>query len=191
MAQRGRPKKQAIQVTEEKQQFPNPLRLDIACGQNKTQGFFGVDIAPGEGVDLVYDLENFPWPFEDSSVDEVVCSHYVEHTKDLMKFMNELYRIMKPGAKAMIYAPYYNSMRSWQDPTHTRAISEATFLYFNKDWRVANRLDHYPIVADFDFSYGYSITADWANRAEEARSFAIRHYTNVVNDIQVMLTRKG
>lgn len=45
-------------------------------------------------------------------------------------------------AKATILAPYYTSMRCWQDPTHTRAISEASFLYFNKDWRVQNKLDH-------------------------------------------------
>ena len=33
---------------------------------------------------------------------------------------------------SQIWAPYYTSMRCWQDPTHTRAISEATFLYANK-----------------------------------------------------------
>lgn len=167
-----------------------PFRLDIACGQNKTEGYFGVDIAKTPGVDLVYDLEHFPWPFPDNSVDEAVCSHYLEHTKDLMKFMNELFRILRPGARVMITSPYYTSMRAWQDPTHTRAISEATFLYYNKDWRTQNKLDHYPITADFDFSYGYVMTPEWQSRAEEARAFAIRHYTNVVSDIQVILTKR-
>lgn len=167
-----------------------PFRLDIACGQNKTEGFFGVDVARSEGVDLVYDLEKFPWPFPDNSVDEVICSHYIEHTKDLISFMNELYRILKSGARATINAPYYNSMRAWQDPTHTRAISEATFLYYNKEWLTQNKLNHYPIKCDFDFSYGYNITPDWATRAEEARAFAIRHYTNVVSDIVVTLTKR-
>ena len=46
-------------------------------------------------------------------------------------------------------------MRAWQDPTHKRAISEATFLYANKSWRVSQGLDRYPITCDFDFSYGY------------------------------------
>jgi SAM-dependent methyltransferase len=170
--------------------FPTPFRLDVACGQNKTPEFFGVDIAAEEGVDLVHDLENFPWPIPDNSVDEIVCNHYIEHTKDLIKFMNEIYRIMKPGAKALFRAPYYNSMRAWQDPTHTRAISEATFLYYNKDWRTQNKLDHYPINCDFDYNFGYDFTPDWAMRAEEARAFAVRHYTNVVSDIQVILVKK-
>lgn len=173
-----------------KSKFPSPFKLDIACGQNKTAGYYGVDIAKADGVDMVYDLEKFPWPFPDNSVDEAVCSHYIEHTKDIIKFMNEVHRILKPGAKILIVAPYYNSMRAWQDPTHTRVISETSFLYYNKDWRVQNKLDHYPITADFDFTFGYNITPDWAARAEEARAFAIRHYTNVVSDIQAVLSKR-
>lgn len=168
----------------------HPFRLDVACGANKTPGFFGVDIAKTKDVDAVWDLEKFPWPFPDNSVDEIVCNHYIEHTKDLIAFMNELYRIMVPGGTAIIRAPYYNSMRSWQDPTHTRSISEATFLYYNQDWLKANRLDHYPIKANFDFSYGYDFAPDWAMRSEEAKAFAVRHYTNVIMDIQAVLIKK-
>ena len=165
-------------------------KLDLACGQNKQQGFIGVDIVQLPGVDVVHDLEIYLWPFEDNSVDEIFCSHYVEHTIDLMKFMDECYRILKTGSKMTIIAPYYSSMRAWQDPTHKRAVSEASFLYFNKDWRVQNRLDHYPIKSDFDFSYGYTLGSNWASRNEEARIFAITHYWNVVNDLQVVLTKK-
>lgn len=168
----------------------HPFRLDLACGSNKAPGFFGVDIAETKDTDVVWDLEKFPWPFPDNSVDEIVCNHYIEHTKDLIAFMNELYRIMVPGGSALIRAPYYNSMRAWQDPTHTRAISEATFLYYNKGWREANKLDHYPITCDFDYSYGYDFTPDWAMRSEEAKAFAVRHYTNVVMDIQAVLIKK-
>jgi predicted SAM-dependent methyltransferase len=89
-----------IKTKSKKIVFPTPFKLDVACGQNKTPDFFGVDIAAEPGVDLVHDLENFPWPIPDNSVDEIVCNHYIEHTKDLIKFMNEIYRIMKPGAKA-------------------------------------------------------------------------------------------
>lgn len=171
-------------------QFPTPFNLDVACGQNKTPGFFGIDIAKTDSVDLVWDLEKFPWPIPDNSVDQIVCNHYIEHTNDLIKFMEDLYRILKPGATALIRAPYYNSVRAWQDPTHTRVISEATFLYYNQDWLKANRLDHYGISADFDFSFGYDFMPDWALRSEEAKAFALRHYTNVVADIQVLLTKK-
>lgn len=171
-------------------QLINELKLDLAAGQNCTEGYFGIDKAPGEGIKAVVDLEQFPWPIESDSAEDIVCSHYVEHTPDLMKFMDEVYRILKPGGKIKVIAPYYTSIRCWQDPTHKRAISDATFLYFNKGWRETNKLDHYPIHCDFDFTYGYDMNAQWASRAEEARNFAITHYWNIVNDIHVVLTSR-
>jgi SAM-dependent methyltransferase len=134
-----------------KEELINQLKLDLACGQNRVEGYFGCDIAAGEKVDAVIDLEQYPWPIESSSAEDIVCNHYIEHVTDLMQFMNEVYRILKPGGKVKFVAPYYTSMRCWQDPTHKRAISEATFLYYNKEWRTNNKLDHYPIDCDFDY----------------------------------------
>lgn len=167
-----------------------PIKVEFACGQNKDKGWIGVDIEKTPQADVVHDLEQYPWPFKDNYIDEARISHYVEHVKDLIPFMNELYRVMKPGGKCQIITPYYSSIRCWQDPTHVRAISEVTFMYFNKVWREQNKLDHYPITADFDFTYGYNIDPAWANRSEEARNFAIKHYINVVQDILVTLTKK-
>jgi SAM-dependent methyltransferase len=168
------------------------VKLDLACGERKQAGFLGVDKIKIPEVDCVWDLEKFPYPFKDNSVDEIYCSHYIEHTADVVRFMNEIFRMLKVGGKCTIIAPYYSSMRAWQDPTHRRAISEATFLYFNKGWRTANKVNHYLATdADFDFSYSYMITPEWANRNEEARAFAIAHYINVVSDIQILLTKRG
>lgn len=168
-----------------------PIKINIACGQNKEEGFIGIDKVKTKVTDIVHNLETFPWPLEDNYADEVVCSHYVEHTKDLIKFMDEIYRITKVGAKVTIIAPYYSSIRAWQDPTHLRAISEWSFAYFNKNWRVLNNLDHYDIKSDFDFTFGYQVDPAWATRAEEARVFAMKHYINVVTDIHVTLTKRG
>jgi len=166
------------------------LKLDLACGQNKTPGFFGIDIEPVEGVDQVMDLEQYPWDIESESAQEIICNHYVEHTTDLIKFMDEVYRILKQGGQIRISCPYYTSMRCWQDPTHKRAISEASFMYFNKQWRDVNKLDHYGIKSDFDFVYGYAFYPEWVNRSQEARDFAVKHYNNVVSDIIITLTKK-
>ena len=166
------------------------LKLDLACGQSRREGFVGVDRTAMDGVDVVHDLDVRPWPWPDAMIEEVHCSHYIEHTSDLILFMEEMGRILIPGGKATLIAPYYTSMRAWQDPTHRRAICEATFLYFNKGWRHQNKLDHYPITCDFDFSYAYVLSPEWANRAQEARDFAIAHYWNVVSDIQVSLVKR-
>ena len=165
------------------------MKLDIACGQNKQLGFKGVDIAKGPGVDYVWDLEQYPWePFEDNSIEEIYVSHYAEHTKDLMKFMNEIYRICEPGAKVTIVGPYYTSIRAWQDPTHMRVLSEATWMYFNKKWLETNKLNHYPINCNFDVkNMMVFFNPPWDKKTEEARQFAQQHYFNVVSDILVEL----
>jgi predicted SAM-dependent methyltransferase len=166
-----------------------PVKVSLACGQNKPEGFIGVDVEKVDGVDVVANLEQFPWPFADDSVDEIECSHYVEHTPDLNAFMDECYRILKPGGKMHIVAPYYSSIRAWQDPTHKRAISEMTFFYYNKGWRDSNKLDHYGIKSNFDFQWGYAWDNYWGQRSEESRAFALRHYINVVSDIYVTLEK--
>jgi len=165
------------------------MKLDIACGQNKQAGFMGVDIAAGPGVDFVFDLEKFPWtPFKDNSVEEVYCSHYLEHVPDFMKFMDEVWRICSNGAKVIFLSPYYTSIRAWQDPTHVRAISEATFLYTDKSWREANRLDHYPMKCNFKTEkLTVFFVPPWDKKTEEARQFAAQHYFNVISDIVVEL----
>ena len=167
-----------------------PLKLNLAAGQRTHEDFLSVDRVPLEGIDQVVDLEVFPWPWPDASVGEVYCSHYVEHTPDLIAFMNEPGRILIPGGTATLIAPYYSSMRAWQDPTHRRAISEATFLYFNKDWRVSQGLDHYPVTCDFDFAFAYALNAALQTRSQEYRDYAIRHLWNAVDDLHVTLTKR-
>lgn len=167
------------------------MKLDLACGDNKKEGFTGVDVHKTESVDIVHDLETYPWPFEDNSVEEAYCSHYIEHTKDLVKFWEELYRILAPGATATILAPYGKNNRAWQDPTHVRAIVEESFWYLDKNFRKVNKLEHYLADVDFEFTVVYiGIDPTWANRSEESRTFAIRHYWNVVSDIQAVLKKR-
>lgn len=187
-----------------------PLKLSLACGDNKPEGFLGVDIAPTASADFVQDLFQFPWSqFADNSVDEIECSHFVEHiphgdgyNDPFFQFFDEIYRILKPAefdpnnpnipikGFMNIVCPYYSSMRCWQDPTHQRAISEASFLYVNKQWRIDNKLDHYPVSCDFDFSYGYVLVPEWQTRSQEAQAFAMKHYINVISDIQVQLVKR-
>ncbi len=188
-----------------------PLRLSLGSGEHAPEGFKGVDIVKTKGVDYVQDLLKFPWTqFKDNSVDEIECSNFVEHiphgdSRDdpFFQFFDELHRILKPAefdpanpniptkGIARIVCPYYSSMRAWQDPTHQRAISEASFLYLNKQWRIDNQLDHYPVECDFDFSYGYVLAPEWQTRSQEAQAFAMKHYINVITDIQVLITKRS
>jgi predicted SAM-dependent methyltransferase len=54
------------------------LKLDLGCGQNPKEGFEGVDLY-GDKAKHRVDLFKFPWPFASDSVDEIHCSHFLEH----------------------------------------------------------------------------------------------------------------
>jgi predicted SAM-dependent methyltransferase len=180
------------------------VRVDLACGARKKEGCIGVDVVDIEGVDIVHDLTNYPWPFEDNSVDEVYSHHYIEHIphdihneKDkrdgLIQFVDEIYRILKPGGKAVLVAPYYTSMRAFQDPTHERFICDGTFYYFNKEWREGDtqKLGHYNIKSDFDMVFSYYITNEMTLKSEEVRKKAFSNDWNVIEDIQADLTKRN
>ena len=193
------------------------INIDLACGANKKEGFLGVDIADVKGVDVVHNLTKYPWPFEDNSVDEINCSHYVEHIPHenlrgileesnsfeefkekaleidrdgLIKFMNEVYRILKPKGRALITAPHYMSIRAFGDPTHVRYVGDFSFYYFNKDWMEVNKLQHYGIECDFDIKFSYFISNDLSLKSEEVQQKAFKEDWNAIDDIIVQMIKK-
>jgi len=171
-----------------------PLRLDLGCGDNKAEGYYGIDIAACAAVDYTHDLNAFPWPIDDATVDEIRCSHFFEHLTGAqrIRFMEECFRVLKAGAKMAIAVPHHNSNRAIQDPTHQwPPVCEQSFLYFNAKWMEDNKLQHYGIKCDFDFSYGYSMDPDVAVRNAEYQQYAIKHLSNSALDLHVTLTKRG
>lgn len=105
--------------------------VDLGCGFRKHPGALGVDIAPLPGVDVRADITR-TLPFRDCSVDEVHASHVLEHLDDLVSFLNEVYRICKPGGLVHFRFPHGSSSYiTWKDPTHQRALFLDTLAYFD------------------------------------------------------------
>ncbi len=55
----------------------------------------------------------------DSSIDWVVTLHVIEHIEDHKKFAEEIFRVLKPGGKAIISTPNKN-LRLARNPWHVR-----------------------------------------------------------------------
>ena len=55
------------------------MKVNIGCGFNKLDGYLNVDHFPECTPDILWDLENTPWPFDDGTVDELVAHHVLEH----------------------------------------------------------------------------------------------------------------
>ena len=108
------------------------IMLDAGCGSNCQPGFIGMDKRKLEGVQIVHDLEEFPWPLPFESCAVVVLSHVVEHIKPWFQIdlLNEIWRILEPKGQLLISTPYGGSFRYNQDPTHCSPWNQATPYYF-------------------------------------------------------------
>lgn len=174
------------------------FKLDLACGDRKQEGFKGVDIADIPGVDVVQNLRQYPWPWADNSVDEIYCSHYIEHIpmeeingKDaLFCFFDECYRILKPGKSLIIFCPNARCNRAFQDPTHRRFIVGETFLYMNKEWRDANKLSHYNVLCDFGIQVDPLIPIELSLLHPEAQHRRMNENWNTIADWKATLIKK-
>ncbi|MBD1913918.1 glycosyltransferase [Leptolyngbya sp. FACHB-8] len=105
------------------------LRVDLGCGGWKAEGFIGVDISPGPGVDVVADL-NRRFPFADNSVEVVKAYDVVEHLPDRLHTMNEIWRICQHDAIVDIRVPSTDGRGAFQDPTHVSFWNINSFKYY-------------------------------------------------------------
>lgn len=174
----------------------NEIKLDLGCGKNKRTGFTGVDIF--SGADIQWDLTIFPWPWDDNSVDQIYCSHFIEHLpmgfidgQDLFfKFFDECWRILKPERFMEVICPNARSNRAFQDPTHRRFIVSETFLYLSENFRKINGLDHYLVKCNFDISVSPIISnPELQLMNPEAASRRMNENWNVVQDWSAKLIK--
>ena len=55
------------------------ININLGAADSPMTGFINVDIQDLPGVDVVWDLEKFPWPFPDNCADLLIASQLVEH----------------------------------------------------------------------------------------------------------------
>lgn len=133
------------------------IRLDVGCGANKRPGWVGLDVREMDGVDIVHNILEIPWPVPDDSACIIQLSHLIEHLPPtsyrlkkkynqpggtlldvelesfwtLPAIMNEMWRILEDDGQVWITAPYGWSHGFVQDPTHAKPINETLFQYFD------------------------------------------------------------
>ncbi len=77
-----------------------------------------------------------PFPFEDYSFDTIVTFQVIEHVKNDEGFIQEIYRVLKPGGKALITTPNIKmtlSRNPWHEREYTgNQLKEICQKYFDK-----------------------------------------------------------
>ena len=107
-------------------------KLEVGCGDNKRVGYIGMDIVPLDGVDIVHDMNKIPWPFDQNEFEEIIFDDVLEHSKNFLGILEEIYRVGKNGCAIKISVPHYSSDNMYADPTHTMFFSSRSFNYFDK-----------------------------------------------------------
>src|SRR5262249_47451390 len=133
--------------------------------------------------------------FENDSVDEALASHVIEHLKPAERifFVNELYRVLKVGAKATIVTPHWCSARAMGDLTHEwPPVSEWWYFYLNAAWRERElqEADH-GYLCDFDYMWQYGMHPTISVRNQEFQQFALAYYKEAAQDLHATLTKRG
>lgn len=126
------------------------------------------------------------WPWADNSVDEVHCSHFVEHLNgdERIHFVNELYRVLKPGCKATIIVPHWASCRAYGDLTHKwPPVSEFWFYYLSKEWRDVNAPHNSGYDCNFTCTWGFSLHPNLSVKNQEYQNYALSNYKEAAQDI--------
>lgn len=157
-------------------------RLDIGCGYKKEYASIGIDIRKLPGVDIIADINHLP--FKDNSIDEIVCTHILEHIPNLTDAMRELHRILKPHGLLFIKAPHANSLWSKSNPEHKTFFTMWTMNYytiwdeFNIDFKfrvikkqlyVANKIFNYLLNLRPEYTEKYLPFIDLLNLSGEVQ----------------------
>jgi glycosyltransferase involved in cell wall biosynthesis len=107
-------------------------KVDLCTCNNKPQGFIGVDKRKLNDDDVVFDLDEPNWPFEDGSVGIFRCQDALEHMKDPVNTMKEIHRCLAPLGWAMIEVPSTDGRGAFQDPTHVSYWNSNSFWYYTR-----------------------------------------------------------
>jgi len=118
--------KYAYTLAERDADLNNLLKIDMGGGLFPLKGYKTID---QQDADIICDLNN-GIPLDDNSVGVINASHVIEHLKDPIKTMSEIYRVLCDGGWAMIEVPSTDGRGAWMDPTHVSYWNENSFLYY-------------------------------------------------------------
>jgi len=176
------------------------VKLNLGCGSDILAGWVNVDLHPGAGVDRIVDLERVPWPWGDSSAEEVRLKHVLEHlgrnSETFLSVIKELWRVCANGAKVAITVPHPRHDAFLTDPTHVRPILEGTLRLFDQGANFEDRKRGFSntplgLITGVDFrleSVEHTVEKDWLERFQRGEishaelNHAARHYNNVISE---------
>jgi SAM-dependent methyltransferase len=131
-----------------KADFRDFTGLHVGCGNDELTGMVRLDIDSTVRPDVLWDLNDRPYPFSDNAFRYCVALSVIEHLRDFFPVMRELHRITMSDGKVFILVPHFSSAAIARDPTHRLALSALSCDYFVPGTTLERQYSHY---TDFRF----------------------------------------
>lgn len=156
----------------------------VVAGRNGWTELVTLDNNQDHRPDVLHDLEEFPYPFEDNTFDEIHAYEVLEHLgrqgdwRAFFRDFTELYRILKPGGYLAATCPSYKSIWAWGDPSHTRVITSGSLVFLDQN--------QYKVqvgktaMSDFRFCYKADLPAAWVNMQGEEEGLGLEFVLRAV-----------
>lgn len=89
------------------------------------------------GLHIRPEDERAQWWLPDDTVSELRADHLIEHIRNVLPMMQELWRVAKPNAKFTLTCPYGSSDDAEENPTHVRRMFLWSWIAFSAPyyWR--------------------------------------------------------
>jgi hypothetical protein len=174
------------------------VKLDLGCGMNVEEGFIGVDKVKGDKVKVMLDLASGKWPWKDNSVDEIKAHQFFQYLTGTQRVfvLNEMFRVLKPGAKATVQSTPWSHERAYADPrVQWPPLAASAFLPLNKEIRDKA----FPYLNDLykcNFTVvpgaGYPTEDTWLScRNDDEKQVLMARNINTTTDIVMTLIKEG
>lgn len=127
------------------------MELLLGCGNDRkkqvtfnqiskewSKDLITLDIDEYCNPDVLHDLNQLPYPFDDDMFDEIHAYEVLEHCgrqgdwRFFFDQFSELHRIIKPGGWLIGTCPNWDSPWAWGDPGHTRIISPESMTFLSQ-----------------------------------------------------------
>jgi predicted SAM-dependent methyltransferase len=153
-----------------------PRQLNLGCGTDTRPGWVNVDIVD-YGGNMVFNLDQYPFPLPESHFDYVLCSHVLEHLQNFNKIVTELWRITRNEGIIEVRVPFFLSTKFYSEPDHripfgirsfdNYEILEGRRLKFYEKWKLRHRTN-YGSAARFNilekrFNFSNFAVLKWMN----------------------------
>jgi hypothetical protein len=113
------------------------MNLELGVGANPATNHEGSiwhdRITHSDYIDIAWDLNKLPWPWDSESIAQIVAVDVMEHLElQPQEWLDEAWRILVPQGLITMRLPAWDNPLSYRDPTHRRVFHEESFYYWDK-----------------------------------------------------------